>query len=295
MEKSYVFYASFDEALRELPDKSRLKVYDAVSDYALRGIVTDLNGTERAIFTLIKSMIDRRKQRVENGKKGGRKKQVDLNQGSSEVKPYLNHTLSIPEPNLNQGSSEVKPYFSKKEEVSPLEKERSKEKDNTPQEENNFERKKEIDKDYHVTTARRRVNADDFSKMTDEELIAWGERETTDFTDSDAIASFYAWNEEMEKRATNATKWSGKIIKSGGSMDRLKSHAEVMEDYGVENPLRETLQQFLRHCYANRHLVTNEKLGDIIFRLDEKFGDDEEAKCGCVSRAISGGYFDVKA
>ena len=273
MEKSYVFYASFDEALRELPDKSRLKVYDAVSDYALRGIVTDLNGTERAIFTLIKSMIDRRKQRVENGKKGGRKKQVDLNQGSSEVKPY----------------------FSKKEEVSPLEKERSKEKDNTPQEENNFERKKEIDKDYHVTTARMRVNADDFSKMTDEELIAWGERETTDFTDSDAIASFYAWNEEMEKRATNATKWSGKIIKSGGSMDRLKSHAEVMEDYGVENPLRETLQQFLRHCYANRHLVTNEKLGDIIFRLDEKFGDDEEAKCGCVSRAISGGYFDVKA
>ena len=119
MEKSYVFYASFDEALRELPDKSRLKVYDAVSDYALRGIVTDLNGTERAIFTLIKSMIDRRKQRVENGKKGGRKKQPNLNQSSSEVEPYLNHTLSILEVNKEQSSSEVDAYSLQRKRLYP--------------------------------------------------------------------------------------------------------------------------------------------------------------------------------
>ena len=142
MEKSYVFYASFDEALRELPDKSRLKVYDAVSDYALRGIVTDLNGTERAIFTLIKSMIDRRKQRVENGKKGGRKKQPNPNQSSSEVEPYLNHTLSILEVNKEQSSSEVDAYLLQRKTV-PNEKERSKEKDYTLKKE--IERKKEID------------------------------------------------------------------------------------------------------------------------------------------------------
>lgn len=133
MKESYVFYASFDEALRELPDKSRLKVYDAVSDYALRSIVPEFAGMEKAIFTLIKAQIDRRNQRVENGKKGGRKKQESLNDTSSEVKPYLNHTSSILEPNLNQSSSEVKPYLLQKEKVSPTQKESSKEKNNTPE------------------------------------------------------------------------------------------------------------------------------------------------------------------
>ena len=128
MKDSYVFYASFDEALRELPDKSRLKVYDAVSDYALRGIEPEFNGMEKAIFTLIKAQIDRRNQRVENGKKGGRKKQVSLNDTQSEVEPYLNHTSSILKPHLNQNSSEVELYFEQKEKVSPMEKESTKEK-----------------------------------------------------------------------------------------------------------------------------------------------------------------------
>ena len=142
MKDSYIFYASFDEALRELPDRSRLKVYDAVSDYALRGIVAEFNGMEKAIFTLIKAQIDRRNQRVENGKKGGRKKQVSPNDSASEVKPYLNHTLSILEPHLNQSSSEVQPYFLQKEKASPNEKERTKEKDATPKRDKNLQESK---------------------------------------------------------------------------------------------------------------------------------------------------------
>lgn len=127
MKESFIFFASFDEALRELPDKSRLKVYDAVCDYALRGIEADFNGIEKAIFTLIKAQIDRRNQRVENGKKGGRKKQDNLN-----------HTLSILEPHLNQSSSEVKPHLTKKEKVSPMREEapiKESSKENIPQEE----------------------------------------------------------------------------------------------------------------------------------------------------------------
>ena len=133
MKDSYVFNASFDEALRELPDKSRLKVYDAVSDYALRGIEPKFSGMEKAIFTLIKAQIDQRNQRVENGKKGGRKKQACPNDTPSEVKPYLNHTLSMLEDNFNKSSSEVKPYLLQKEKVSPTQKESNKEKNNTPE------------------------------------------------------------------------------------------------------------------------------------------------------------------
>lgn len=131
MKESFIFFASFDEALRELPDKSRLKVYDAVCDYALRGIEADFNGIEKAIFTLIKAQIDRRNQRVENGKKGGRKKQDNLN-----------HTLSILEPHLNQSSSEVKPHLTKKEKVSPNEKESTKEKDTTLERDKNLQESK---------------------------------------------------------------------------------------------------------------------------------------------------------
>ena len=72
MKDSFIFYASFDEALRELPDKSRLKIYDATTDYALRGIQAEFSGVEKAVFTLIKQQIDNHNKRVENGKKGGR-------------------------------------------------------------------------------------------------------------------------------------------------------------------------------------------------------------------------------
>ena len=159
------------------------------------------------------------------------------------------------------------------------------------------ERKKEIDREKQATSAHtcESENVPDFSKMTDEELIAWGEGRAMNFDDADAIASFYAWNEEMEKRAKNATKWQGKIIKSGGGLERLKSHAEVMTELGVSSILREALKEFLRYCYANRHLVTNEKLVDIILRLDEACDDDDGMKCEYIRRAIGGGFFDVKA
>ena len=161
----------------------------------------------------------------------------------------------------------------------------------------NEERKKEIDREKQTTNAHacESENVPDFSKMTDEELIAWGEGRSFDFDDADTIASFYAWNEETEKRAKNATKGQGKIIKSGGGLERLKSHAEVMTELGVSNVLRSALKEFLRYCYANRHLVTNEKLADIILRLDEACDDDDEAKCEYIRRAMGGGFFDVKA
>ncbi len=159
------------------------------------------------------------------------------------------------------------------------------------------ERKKEIDREKQTTSAHtcESENVPDFAKMTDEELIAWGEGRAMNFDDADAMASFYAWGEEMEKRTKDATKWQGKIIKNGGVLERLQSHAEVMTELGVSNSLRLALKEFLRYCYANRHLVTNEKLTDIIFRLNEACGDDDGAKCEYIHRAIGGGFFDVKA
>ena len=306
MNESYVFYASFDEALRELPDKSRLKVYDAVSDYALRGIEPDFNGMEKAIFILIKTQIDRRNKRVEIGRKGGQKSQANSKHSSTILEPNLNHTSSMPEDNskLTPSYLEVNSKLSRsylevnsttKEEVSPNEKERSKEKDITLEEENILERKKENKKELSTTGAHACETIPDFSKMTDEELIAWGENSMTDFEDENSIDSFYAWNGEMEKRSKTVAKWTGKLIKSGKHLHRLKSHADIMNELGASAVLQEALKEFLRHCYINRRLVTNEKLSDIILRLDEACDDNDGKKCEYIRRAISGGFFDIKA
>ena len=277
MNESYVFYASFDEAIRELPDKSRLRVYDAVSDYALRGIEPDFNGMEKAIFILIKTQIDRRNKRVEIGRKGGKKSQANSNHTSS--KPQVNPELTPSYLEVNSAT---------KEEAFPKEKERTKEKDITLEEENILERKKENKRDISTTGAHACEKIPDFSKMTDEELISWGETNPIDFENENSCLICSSWQEEMAKRATLDKKWSGKIV----SGERLKSHEEIMTEFGLSEVVREELKTFLRNCYVNHHLVTNEKLTDIIMRLDDM---DDESKCKCIRRAISGNYFDIKA
>ena len=94
---SFVFYASFDEALRELPDKSRLRLYDAIADYALRGEDTNFTGIEKAVFSLIKPQLQANKSRYENGVKGaefgklgGRPKKPQENPKETPKKPQEN-------------------------------------------------------------------------------------------------------------------------------------------------------------------------------------------------------------
>ena len=71
---SFVFYASFYEALQDLKDKDRLKMYDAICELALNNKETKMAGLTKTIFTLIKPQILANQKRYENGKKGGRPK-----------------------------------------------------------------------------------------------------------------------------------------------------------------------------------------------------------------------------
>lgn len=72
--ESFVFYASFYEALQDLKDKERLKMYDAICELALNNKETKMAGLAKTIFTLIKPQILANQKRYENGKKGGRPK-----------------------------------------------------------------------------------------------------------------------------------------------------------------------------------------------------------------------------
>ena len=66
---SFVFYSSFYEALQDLKDKDRLKIYDAICDLALNNKEAKLTGLTKTIFTLIKPQILANTKRYENGKK----------------------------------------------------------------------------------------------------------------------------------------------------------------------------------------------------------------------------------
>lgn len=135
----------------------------------------------------------------------------------------------------------------------------------------------------------------DFSLMSDEELIAWGEETAPDFSDAKFLQLFEKWSEEMEKRKKEAgTKWKGKTVLNDGVRKPLQSHAEIMDSYKIKGAYRDTFESFLRACYANGHLVTNDKLLGIIVTLDKQYGECEDLKIKSIERAISGGYYDIR-
>ena len=74
---------------------------------------------------------------------------------------------------------------------------------------------------------------------------------------------------------------------------KLESYEQIMNDFGVEHfGLRDALFEFIRHCQLNGRKVTNEKLKQLILRLDFSHQDEVE-KMKAVQKAINSGYFDI--
>ena len=68
---SFIFYRSFWEALRQCPDDVRLRLYDAITDYALNFNKPDgLDGIAAIVFPLIEPQITANNKRYINGLKG---------------------------------------------------------------------------------------------------------------------------------------------------------------------------------------------------------------------------------
>ena len=108
MRDSVLFYRSFYDALKNIPDEERLKVYDAIMEYSMYDNETDLDGVAYAVFLLAKPQIDANNRRYENG-----------------CKAKAKQTRSKPEANQKQTGSKSEAKEKEKE------KEKVKEKDNT--------------------------------------------------------------------------------------------------------------------------------------------------------------------
>ena len=73
---SFLFYRSYYEAIKNLPDSTKLEVYNAVMEFGLYGNEIELHDEfARSIFTLIKPVLETNNKRFKGGKSGGRPKE----------------------------------------------------------------------------------------------------------------------------------------------------------------------------------------------------------------------------
>lgn len=85
--KSFIFYASWKEVLKEYPAEVRLEVYDAVIEYAISGTLSELKPLAKMAFAFIQRDIDANDEkyldmvskRSEAGKKGMKSRWGDSN------------------------------------------------------------------------------------------------------------------------------------------------------------------------------------------------------------------------
>ncbi len=104
---SYIFYRSFYEAMEDLNDSDQLTIYRTISIYALEGKEPEISGFPKAIFSLIKPILEANRKRWENGNKGGRPK----NQKGTEEEPNENQELT------KTKATETKPKANKDKEL----------------------------------------------------------------------------------------------------------------------------------------------------------------------------------
>ena len=82
----FMFYRSFRDAIRQLPRRQQLALYDAIADYALDGTIPDIdNKIADAMFALMKPSIDRTKK-------------TDLSKPARRGAPVGNHNAAKHKP-----------------------------------------------------------------------------------------------------------------------------------------------------------------------------------------------------
>lgn len=102
MRDSVVFYRSFYDAIKNIPEVDQLKVYTAIMEYAMNDVQPEIDGIALAIFLLVKPQIDANNKRYENGKKPKVKQAVS----KSEAKCKQNTSKSEANVNVKENEKE---------------------------------------------------------------------------------------------------------------------------------------------------------------------------------------------
>lgn len=100
---SFVFYRSFYEAISMLPAASKMKLFDAICQFALNKIEPNLSKKEYQLFVLIRPQLAANAKRRSDGFKGGRPKKETsgFENGKPVVLENENHRFEEKKPNVN--------------------------------------------------------------------------------------------------------------------------------------------------------------------------------------------------
>lgn len=109
MRDSVVFYRSFWEAIKKLPDKDQLESLTAIIEYGLNDAEPQSDGVSAAIFLMARPQIDANNKRYRNGTKGGRPiTKQEPNNNQNKIKPEPNEKEKE---NVNVKEKDDKTFF----------------------------------------------------------------------------------------------------------------------------------------------------------------------------------------
>ena len=119
MRTQFTFYRSFREAIKCLPDEDRLKVYDAIADYALDEEEPDITGAAMAVFLMARPTLDNSRKKAESGSTGGTNGTGDSKQRTSTSQANRKQTASTTQANDKQTASKKEIEIEIEKDITP--------------------------------------------------------------------------------------------------------------------------------------------------------------------------------
>ena len=106
MRDSVVFYRSFYDSIKNIPEEDQLKVYTAIMEYAMNDIQPEIEGIALAIFLLVKPQIDANNKRYQNGMKPKTKQPISKTEAKSKQNIIDNEANEIEKKNVKEKEKE---------------------------------------------------------------------------------------------------------------------------------------------------------------------------------------------
>lgn len=98
-------------------------------------------------------------------------------------------------------------------------------------------------------------------------------------------------SEEMQQSKVNKSKVNLVSKKESNKKENIQSYDEIFEEFGTSPRLKEAVIEFIRYLKASFKIaVLNDRLENLLVKLDMRYGEDDMAKCKEVRRAIINGY-----
>ena len=110
----------------------------------------------------------------------------------------------------------------------------------------------------------------------------------------DSIGKDSIGEDTVRKKERNIEKEISNTVCAHAGEEPLKSHEDIMNEWGLKGILKDELRLWLKSCYNKGHLVLNEQLENVLFDLIEKYGENYAAMCDVVRNATESGYIRIK-